>query len=114
MRTWEGAAPDPAVEDAVLLGSELVANAVQHAGTGVEAGCRVVAGAVEVAVTDPGAPRYRRITRASHPASSVSTADTQKDMIDADIQAAGVKPMSCPKDVHAEAHQDTYPGLMSW
>jgi serine phosphatase RsbU (regulator of sigma subunit)/anti-sigma regulatory factor (Ser/Thr protein kinase) len=52
LRTWEVAAPDPAVEDAVLLGSELVANAMQHAGTGVEVGCRVVAGVVEVAVTD--------------------------------------------------------------
>jgi serine phosphatase RsbU (regulator of sigma subunit)/anti-sigma regulatory factor (Ser/Thr protein kinase) len=52
LRTWEAAAPDPAVEDAVLLGSELVANAVQHAGTGVEVGCRVVEGVVEVAVTD--------------------------------------------------------------
>ena len=52
LRTWEATAPDPAVEDAVLLGSELVANAVQHAGTGVEIGCRVVAGVVEVAVTD--------------------------------------------------------------
>jgi serine phosphatase RsbU (regulator of sigma subunit)/anti-sigma regulatory factor (Ser/Thr protein kinase) len=53
LRTWAAATPpDPAVEDAVLLGSELVANAVQHAGTGVEVGCRVVAGVVEVAVTD--------------------------------------------------------------
>ena len=53
MRTWTAATPpDPAVEDAVLLGSELVANAVQHAGTGIEVGCRVVAGVVEVAVTD--------------------------------------------------------------
>jgi len=53
LRTWAAAAPpDPAAEDAVLLGSELVANAVQHAGTGVEVGCRVVEGVVEVAVTD--------------------------------------------------------------
>jgi hypothetical protein len=55
-----------------------------------------------------------RIARVSQPASSVSTADTQNDRIDADIQLAGVKPMSFPKDVHADAHQDTYPGLMSW
>jgi serine phosphatase RsbU (regulator of sigma subunit)/anti-sigma regulatory factor (Ser/Thr protein kinase) len=52
LRSWKSAAPGPAVEDAVLLGSELVANAVQHAGTGVEVGCRVVAEVVEVAVTD--------------------------------------------------------------
>ena len=32
---------------------------------------------------------------------------TQKDRIEADIQVAGVKPMSCPADVHAETHQDT-------
>ena len=41
-------------------------------------------------------------------------AATANDKIEADIQLAGVKPMSCPKDVHADAHQDTYPGLMSW
>lgn len=52
LRAWDVPAPDPAVEDAVLLASELVANAVQHAGTGVEVGCRLVAGVVEVAVTD--------------------------------------------------------------
>jgi hypothetical protein len=44
----------------------------------------------------------------------VITAATPKDRIDADIQLAGAKPMVCPIDVHAEAHQDTYPGLMSW
>jgi serine phosphatase RsbU (regulator of sigma subunit)/anti-sigma regulatory factor (Ser/Thr protein kinase) len=53
LRSWQAATPpDPAVNDAVLLGSELVANAVQHAGTGVEVGCRVVTGVVEVTVTD--------------------------------------------------------------
>ena len=41
-------------------------------------------------------------------------AATAKDRIEADIQLAGVKPMSCPNEVHADAHQDTYPGLMSW
>jgi hypothetical protein len=39
--------------------------------------------------------------------SNVITAATQKDRIDADIQLCGVKPMSCPNDVQAEAHQDT-------
>jgi len=58
-------------------------------------------------------PRHR-IILASHPASRVITAATQKDRIDADIQLAGVKPMRCPKEVHAEAHHDTYPGWMSW
>jgi len=52
LRSWEVTAPDPAVEDAVLLASELVANAVQHAGTGVEVGCRLVAEMLEVTVTD--------------------------------------------------------------
>ena len=62
----------------------------------------------------PGDPRYRRLSLASHPASRIIAAATPNERIDADIQLAGVKPMSCPKDVHAEAHQDTYPGLMSW
>jgi serine phosphatase RsbU (regulator of sigma subunit) len=52
LRSWKVTAPDPAVEDAVLLASELVANAVQHAGTGVEVGCRLVAEVLEVTVTD--------------------------------------------------------------
>jgi serine phosphatase RsbU (regulator of sigma subunit)/anti-sigma regulatory factor (Ser/Thr protein kinase) len=52
LRSWKVTAPDLAVEDAVLLASELVANAVQHAGTGVEVGCRLVAEVLEVTVTD--------------------------------------------------------------
>jgi serine phosphatase RsbU (regulator of sigma subunit)/anti-sigma regulatory factor (Ser/Thr protein kinase) len=40
------------VDDAVLLVSELVANAVQHAGTELEVSCRLSAGALEVAVMD--------------------------------------------------------------
>jgi serine phosphatase RsbU (regulator of sigma subunit)/anti-sigma regulatory factor (Ser/Thr protein kinase) len=52
LRSWKVTAPDPAVEDAVLLASELVANAVQHAGTGLEVGCRLVAEVLEVTVTD--------------------------------------------------------------
>ena len=52
LRSWKVSAPDHAVDDAVLLASELVANAVQHAGTGVEVGCRLVAGVLEVTVTD--------------------------------------------------------------
>jgi hypothetical protein len=57
---------------------------------------------------------HLRIRRVRAPVSRVITAATQKDRIDADIQLAGLKPMACPMDVHAEAHQDTYPGLMSW
>jgi hypothetical protein len=38
---------------------------------------------------------------------TVTAAATAKDRIEADIQLAGVKPMSCPNDVQAEAHQDT-------
>ena len=52
LRSWKVSAPDQAVDDAVLLASELVANAVQHAGTGVEVGCRLAAGVLEVTVTD--------------------------------------------------------------
>jgi hypothetical protein len=44
----------------------------------------------------------------------VITAATVKDRIEADIQVAGLKPIACPMDVHAETHHDTYPGLMSW
>jgi serine phosphatase RsbU (regulator of sigma subunit)/anti-sigma regulatory factor (Ser/Thr protein kinase) len=39
-------------DDAVLLVSELVANAVQHAGTELEVSCRLADGSLEVAVTD--------------------------------------------------------------
>src|SRR5207248_4145914 len=40
------------VDDAVLLTSELVTNAVVHAGTPVQVTCRLAAGAVEVVVSD--------------------------------------------------------------
>jgi serine phosphatase RsbU (regulator of sigma subunit)/anti-sigma regulatory factor (Ser/Thr protein kinase) len=39
-------------DDAVLLVSELVANAVQHAGTDLEVSCKLAAGTLEVTVTD--------------------------------------------------------------
>ena len=52
LRSWQAAAPAQVVDDAVLLASELVANAVQHAGTGIEVGCRLAAGVLEVTVTD--------------------------------------------------------------
>ena len=59
-------------------------------------------------------PGSRRSHRASPPTVRVTAAATVKDRIDADIQLAGVKPMSRPNEVHPAAHQDTYPGLMSW
>jgi anti-sigma regulatory factor (Ser/Thr protein kinase) len=40
------------VDDAVLLTSELVTNAVLHAGTTVQVTCRLTAGAVEIVVID--------------------------------------------------------------
>src|SRR5262249_22509616 len=40
------------VDDAVLLTSELVTNAVVHAGTAVQVTCRLVDGAIEVVVSD--------------------------------------------------------------
>jgi len=47
---------DPLVDDAVLLTSELVTNAVLHAGTPVQVTCRLIASdpeaAVEIAVLD--------------------------------------------------------------
>jgi anti-sigma regulatory factor (Ser/Thr protein kinase) len=43
---------DGLVDDAVLLTSELVTNAVLHAGTPLRLTCRLVDGAVEIAVVD--------------------------------------------------------------
>ncbi len=56
LQAWVGAGADAdghgLVDDAVLLTSELVTNAVVHAGTPVQVTCRVAAGAVEVTVSD--------------------------------------------------------------
>ncbi len=56
LQAWvvTGAAADGhgLVDDAVLLTSELVTNAVVHAGTPVQVTCRVADGAVEVVVQD--------------------------------------------------------------
>jgi GAF domain-containing protein/anti-sigma regulatory factor (Ser/Thr protein kinase) len=48
-RTWD---PDRLVDDAVLLTSELVTNAVVHAGTSLDVTCRLTSGELEVAVRD--------------------------------------------------------------
>ncbi len=45
--------------------------------------------------------------RCSRPPATVIAAATANDRIEADIQLAGVKPMSWPNDVQADAHQDT-------
>jgi len=56
LRTWQVAgqsvSQDELVDDAVLLTSELVTNAVVHAGTPVQVTCRLAHGAVEVVVLD--------------------------------------------------------------
>jgi anti-sigma regulatory factor (Ser/Thr protein kinase) len=56
LQTWliSGAAADGhgLVDDAVLLTSELVTNAVVHAGTAVEVTCKLTEGGVEVVVSD--------------------------------------------------------------
>jgi serine phosphatase RsbU (regulator of sigma subunit)/anti-sigma regulatory factor (Ser/Thr protein kinase) len=52
LSNWDTSLPQSATDDAVLLASELVANAVQHAGTELEIGCRMVAGTLEIGVTD--------------------------------------------------------------
>jgi anti-sigma regulatory factor (Ser/Thr protein kinase) len=56
LQTWliSGAAADGngLVDDAVLLTSELVTNAVVHAGTPVEVTCKLTGGGVEVVVSD--------------------------------------------------------------
>ena len=63
-RTWD---PDRLVDDAVLLTSELVTNAVVHAGTPLDVTCRLTSGELEVAVRDrhpartlPDIPRTAR------------------------------------------------------
>jgi serine phosphatase RsbU (regulator of sigma subunit)/anti-sigma regulatory factor (Ser/Thr protein kinase) len=48
-RAWD---PDRVVDDAVLLTSELVTNAVVHAGTPLDVTCRLTSGELEVAVCD--------------------------------------------------------------
>jgi GAF domain-containing protein/anti-sigma regulatory factor (Ser/Thr protein kinase) len=48
-RAWD---PDRVVDDAVLLTSELVTNAVVHAGTALDVTCRLASGELEVAVRD--------------------------------------------------------------
>jgi anti-sigma regulatory factor (Ser/Thr protein kinase)/GAF domain-containing protein len=68
LRTWRPGGPEPAradlIDDAVLLTSELVTNAVVHAGTPVQVICRLAESAVEVVVLDrhpvqlvPGRPQ---------------------------------------------------------
>jgi GAF domain-containing protein/anti-sigma regulatory factor (Ser/Thr protein kinase) len=56
LQTWQvvgrSASQDELVDDAVLLTSELVTNAVVHAGTPVQVTCRLAHGAVEVVVLD--------------------------------------------------------------
>ena len=56
LQTWQvagqSASQGELVDDAVLLTSELVTNAVVHAGTPVQVTCRLVNGAVEVVVLD--------------------------------------------------------------
>lgn len=61
LRSWQPAGPaaqpgpggpDDLVSDAVLLTSELVTNAVRHAGTPVQVTCRLAADMVEVTVLD--------------------------------------------------------------
>ena len=56
LHSWDIAAracdPDRVVDDAVLLTSELVTNAVVHAGTALDVTCRLISGELEVAVRD--------------------------------------------------------------
>jgi anti-sigma regulatory factor (Ser/Thr protein kinase) len=56
LRSWQGGGLGPTrdglVDDAVLLTSELVTNAVLHAGTSLHLTCRLAGDAVEIAVVD--------------------------------------------------------------
>ena len=74
LRTWRLGGPGPGraglIDDAVLLTSELVTNAVVHAGTPVQVTCWLAESAVEVVVLDrhlvqlaPGRPRPVRRPR---------------------------------------------------
>jgi len=79
LRAWELAGEaDPLVDDAVLLTSELVTNAVLHAGTPVQVTCRLLGGApdgvIEIAVLDglPGPLRPGRPHTAAEAAERTS------------------------------------------
>src|SRR4051794_2257026 len=52
LNSWGTSLSQSAMDDAVLLASELVANAVQHAGTDLEVGLRLGGGMLEIGVTD--------------------------------------------------------------
>ena len=52
LNSWQLPGRDDLVADAVLLTSELVTNAIVHAGTGVELTCRLNGAALEVSVLD--------------------------------------------------------------
>ena len=52
LNSWQLSGRDDVVADAVLLTSELVTNALVHAGTGVQLTCRLDGAAVEVSVLD--------------------------------------------------------------
>src|ERR1700759_94858 len=56
LQTWDIAQRSPEadrlVDDAVLLTSELVTNAVVHAGTALDVTCRIASGELEIAIRD--------------------------------------------------------------
>ena len=52
LNSWQLSGRDDLVADAVLLTSELVTNALVHAGTGIQLTCRLDGVAVEVSVLD--------------------------------------------------------------
>jgi serine phosphatase RsbU (regulator of sigma subunit)/anti-sigma regulatory factor (Ser/Thr protein kinase) len=52
LNSWQLPSRDDLVSDAVLLTSELVTNAVVHAGTGIQVACRLHRAEVEVSVLD--------------------------------------------------------------
>src|ERR1700760_4337197 len=60
---------DRVVDDAVLLTSELVTNAVVHAGTALDVTCRIASGELEIAVRDrhPARPRHPPPPRPAFP-----------------------------------------------
>ncbi len=75
LRLWQQSGEcrgrDDLVDDAVLLTSELVTNAVVHAGTPVEVTCRLGDGGLEIVVVDQQPARISR--RSRQPASPERT-----------------------------------------
>jgi serine phosphatase RsbU (regulator of sigma subunit)/anti-sigma regulatory factor (Ser/Thr protein kinase) len=81
LQSWDIAArsheADRLVDDAVLLTSELVTNAVVHAGTALDVTCRIAAGELEIAVRD----RHPARTLPDIPAAASTSAERGRGLL---------------------------------